>query len=123
MGVLDGVYAPAVDNDEVYLTSSGHSNTLGGKWTLAQVRCWRARRLATSGPAIWLQSSLISRFTRWQATTEESPPTNEREPSPWSQPLNQYDGWTPAVDAKYAYAYGELPTEVERVRSHHRCRC
>ena len=23
----------------------------------------------------------------------------------WSQPLNQYDGWTPAVDAKYAYAY------------------
>jgi hypothetical protein len=106
MGALDGAYAPAVDGDEVYLASSGHSNTylwkvhahtgalqartaFGNQWS-------NYRAPVVFDQQVYAQAGYYGGVAAYQRAGAESL---------WFTSLNQYDGWTPAVDTKYAYAY------------------
>jgi outer membrane protein assembly factor BamB len=111
MGTLHEVNPPAAANGKVYVTSTGHQDTFF--WVFDQATGALVSKVAMNsqwekylaptvfGDAVYTNSGYYGGLSKFNAQSNALA---------WFTPLPQYDGWTPAVDGTYAYAYlaGEL---------------
>lgn len=105
LGTIHRVNAPAAANGKVYVTSTGHQDTffwvfdqatgtlLGKTPMRSQWETYLAPTVV--GDSIYTNSGSYGGLSKFRGND-----TLE-----WFSQLPQYDGWTPAVDATYAYAY------------------
>lgn len=107
MGTLHRVNAPAAANGKVFVTSTGHQDTF--MWVFDQATGqliskttlysqWE-RYLAPTvvGDMVYTNSGYYGGMVKFNSATNLVEWSNTA--------LPQYDGWTPAVDGNYAYAY------------------
>lgn len=106
LGNLHGAFAPAIDGEDLFLASSGHSDTFLWKFN-ARTGELKARTAFGSqwesylAPVIWDQQVYFNCGSYGGLCGYKRSDATEV----YFKSLNQYDGWSPAVDAKYVYAY------------------
>ena len=105
-GGLFNVNPPAAANGKVFVTSTGHEDTYF--WVFDQKTGALITKQARSsqwpnylaptvyGTEVYTETGSYGGMTKFDTTTNTFG---------WTIPLPQYDGWTPAVDDTYAYAY------------------
>ena len=106
MGNLSHVNPPAAGNGKVFVTSTGHADSFF--WVFDQATGALISKTATSsqwqnylaptvvGNDVYSEDGGVGGMSKFNAVINKMM---------WSIGLPQYDGWTPAVDASYAYAY------------------
>jgi outer membrane protein assembly factor BamB len=106
MGVLSNVNSPAAGNGKVFVTSTGHGDTYF--WVFDQVNGTLLNKIPMSsqwetyfaptiyGNEVFTESGYYGGMSKYSITDQKMA---------WSVGLPQYDKWTPAVDANYAYSY------------------
>lgn len=106
MGLLSKVNPPAVSNGKVYLTSTGHSDTFMWMFDAATGSLLGQQAMSSQWES-YLSPTVLNGavYTESGYYGGASKFTNDTLQHQWSVALQQYDMWTPAVDAQYVYAY------------------
>lgn len=106
LGRLYKLNPPAAAKGKVFVMSSGHGDSFF--WVFSQATGallgkqsdssqWQGYRAPTVfGDEVYSNSGYYGGMVKYSASTHEQQ---------WFGYLPQYDGWTPAVDGQYAYAY------------------
>ncbi|MFL6675904.1 MAG: PQQ-binding-like beta-propeller repeat protein [Massilia sp.] len=107
LGALHRVNPPAAGNGKVYVTSTGHQDTFFWVFDQATGALLSKKSMASQwetylaptiyGDTVYTDSGYYGGMSKFSTSTYELL---------WGNfTLPQYDGWTPAVDGTYAYAY------------------
>ncbi|MBI3712705.1 MAG: PQQ-binding-like beta-propeller repeat protein [Burkholderiales bacterium] len=106
MGVLSKANSPAVGSSKVFITSTGHDDTFF--WVFDQVNGSLLNKVAMSsqwetylaptvyGNEVFTESGYYGGMSKYGISEQKIV---------WGIGLPQYDGWSPAVDANFAYTY------------------
>lgn len=105
LGTLSRVNAPAAGDGKVYVTSTGHQDTFfwvfdQGTGKLLGKTAMNSQWQAYPAPTVYGGNVYTGGGYYGGLSKFRSDATQE-----WFGELPQYDGWTPAVDPTYAYAY------------------
>ncbi|MCS0633782.1 PQQ-like beta-propeller repeat protein [Telluria mixta] len=106
LGKIHHVNAPAAGNGQVYVTTTGHEDTF--MWMFDQRSGTLLSKTSMSsqwenylaptvvGTDVYTESGYYGGMSKFSSVTGSQT---------WWANMPQYDSWTPAVDARYAYGY------------------